>query len=919
MHITLQSAMTPELTRQLTGHLLAHGYQLDGIETQSSTGFSLRYGAGSDQSQLNTLLDVIAPFCPPLQADHELAAGTVILQLAPLTDAEQRVDIYAEQFAVLQQCTHQLEHMGFRISEAKEAYYEHPLIIHSDATCFEAQYLAFWAKQSGVDCTVINLKQSDDGLSLFYPDRSMLQLPPEQRFKIEIYTDAVEHCSELTCRLQQQGFENMVVLPAEKQLKQFKLHLGPLRDPSFQMVKAKLLLGLSDDLRSQGVAEEYFPLKIKQHKKVKQATYSVVRIFYPMAAFLSGELRCYSGDTPARFALHLMTDSEEHGEQLAIALEQEGFARPEITIKRLPYQQFSVELGTDKMPKSCHLLKQVISQQILQLGANLDDYKFSFSRKNSTDVMYTPTKTTASATIYFPTEGVQSGERLARIATGLGLSLKITTPTPELWQQVQTDFQKNWHFKGIKVRHEGDDGSASIRYGGASPAFISALERYCQETLHFEHVRLDHCWGEEDTDVYLHLPAYQPPVVQTKAEPQLSTIKPPRFMADRPFVCCQGQQVRIADLTFQTGSKADREPAPFKHFCFDQITANSLYFIAQSVQLNEPCLLIGETAVAKTSAILYLAWLLDQPVVRVNLSAQTEVSDLIGRFVPCGAEHNPIGEHELQHHKHLLSAKCQAVLEQARHQQRKLTAFELAAILSQENLPQTNFVWQDGPVVKAMKTNAWLVFDELNTAHSSVLERLNELFEPAGGLTLYEYDNRRIAAGPGFRMFATMNPGTYSGRQLLSTAWLDRWSIHKVAPSNETALRAMLQQWVFGEGPSVIVGVSQYPGATIPALFPQLHNLPGIELFLEQLATFHVGMAKQVTTDASLGSRRTLFNVLRFLHQAVDSGTDAADALEQAIQRYYMGCISEPQEYAAAQQYLVATGLIASIEPQEAG
>ena len=43
---------------------------------------------------------------------------------------------------------------------------------------------------------------------------------------------------------------------------------------------------------------------------------------------------------------------------------------------------------------------------------------------------------------------------------------------------------------------------------------------------------------------------------------------------------------------------------------------------------------------------------------------------------------------------------------------------------------QTIFVWQDGPLVQAMKNGDLFLVDEISLADDSVLERLNSVLEP---------------------------------------------------------------------------------------------------------------------------------------------------------------------------------------------
>jgi midasin len=59
--------------------------------------------------------------------------------------------------------------------------------------------------------------------------------------------------------------------------------------------------------------------------------------------------------------------------------------------------------------------------------------------------------------------------------------------------------------------------------------------------------------------------------------------------------------------------------------------------IATAVSHSEPVLLTGETGTGKTSVITHLASLLQRPLVSLNLSHQTESSDLIGGLKPIDA------------------------------------------------------------------------------------------------------------------------------------------------------------------------------------------------------------------------------------------------------------------------------------------
>lgn len=59
--------------------------------------------------------------------------------------------------------------------------------------------------------------------------------------------------------------------------------------------------------------------------------------------------------------------------------------------------------------------------------------------------------------------------------------------------------------------------------------------------------------------------------------------------------------------------------------------------IAVSIASGEPALLVGETGTGKTTAVQYMATTLNRPLTAINLSTQTESSDLLGGFKPIDA------------------------------------------------------------------------------------------------------------------------------------------------------------------------------------------------------------------------------------------------------------------------------------------
>lgn len=86
-----------------------------------------------------------------------------------------------------------------------------------------------------------------------------------------------------------------------------------------------------------------------------------------------------------------------------------------------------------------------------------------------------------------------------------------------------------------------------------------------------------------------------------------------------------------AASTPETSSPATRP------FAMHKPAISLLSRIATAISLNEPILLTGETGTGKTSVVTHLASLLRKPLISLNLSNQTESSDIVGGFKPVDA------------------------------------------------------------------------------------------------------------------------------------------------------------------------------------------------------------------------------------------------------------------------------------------
>lgn len=165
------------------------------------------------------------------------------------------------------------------------------------------------------------------------------------------------------------------------------------------------------------------------------------------------------------------------------------------------------------------------------------------------------------------------------------------------------------------------------------------------------------------------------------------------------------------------------------HFDFNApTTAKNTFKLLRALQLKKPVLLEGSPGVGKTSLVSAVSNRLGHRFVRINLSEQTDMMDLLGADLP--VESGEAGE----------------------------------------------FAWSDGPLLHAIKSGAWVLLDELNLANQSVLEGLNALLDHRAEVFIPEL-NATYKCAKGFRIFGSQNPlQEGGGRKGLPKSFLNRFS-----------------------------------------------------------------------------------------------------------------------------------------------
>jgi len=262
--------------------------------------------------------------------------------------------------------------------------------------------------------------------------------------------------------------------------------------------------------------------------------------------------------------------------------------------------------------------------------------------------------------------------------------------------------------------------------------------------------------------------------------------------------------------------------------------------IAVSTYLKESVLLVGETGAGKTTIVQYLAELLGQKLVVVNLSQQSESSDLLGGFKPVDvhllvsiiqekfiqlfsdtfptksnkafidsvkkvisrkkweklivAYRNAIQmskklfkkrqeknaknstSEDNTRNKKMKKSDSQANLEKAWKQFEK----DVDEFELQYEQIKGNFLFSfiEGSLVKAIQQGYWILLDEINLASSETLESLSGLLQGAeGSIILTERgDTHPIKRHPNFRIFGCMNPATDVGKKDLPPGLRSRFT-----------------------------------------------------------------------------------------------------------------------------------------------
>ena len=291
-----------------------------------------------------------------------------------------------------------------------------------------------------------------------------------------------------------------------------------------------------------------------------------------------------------------------------------------------------------------------------------------------------------------------------------------------------------------------------------------------------------------------------------------------------------------------------RLSAPIKFsrpFAITNHAMRQLESIATAVTTNEPCLLVGETGTGKTTLVQELARLLGHELIVVNLSQQSETGDLLGGYKPLNLRvyAMPIQEDfedlfdrtfSSERNQRFIRSVARTV---ARGEWARTVALWFEALKMVEatfnSIPESradesgnkpkkrrkiespkfqklktrwigfksrvdvfrqqiekgskgfSFSFVEGNIVKAVRSGAWVLLDEINLASPDTLESLADLLSDKStsspSILLSETgDVERVQAHPDFRIFGAMNPATDVGKRDLPAALRGRFTEYYV-------------------------------------------------------------------------------------------------------------------------------------------
>jgi MoxR-like ATPase len=369
-------------------------------------------------------------------------------------------------------------------------------------------------------------------------------------------------------------------------------------------------------------------------------------------------------------------------------------------------------------------------------------------------------------------------------------------------------------------------------------------------------------------------------------------VKSPEGAEEREFVSVGGTEIEVNT----EGRGTQFGAAEFADFALDAKTLDLLQIYAKAIKLNQPPLIEGTTDIGKSKALEYLAFLTNNFLIYQSFSGQTDVSELIGKYVPNTEDARKTFERTLaQKNRGALKPETLAIIEKASNEKEPRGLFEdechRIAELEGLSFERIEWVWQDGTVPKAMEFNggkgAWLYFDELGAAEPQILVKLNRIFaRGVKRIEITENGGREVFGGENFRLIATTNPPSYAGREPFEKDFLRRWVYQKVSGLNQKDFKARLDfaglKSADKGGRSDIFGRKE--------INELLNDLIASFAFLSQAYLDKIPK-EHGEQQFRLGDFTDALRVAEYLR--ILGADDLIGALKEAVEFYYIGKIDE--------------------------
>ena len=224
-----------------------------------------------------------------------------------------------------------------------------------------------------------------------------------------------------------------------------------------------------------------------------------------------------------------------------------------------------------------------------------------------------------------------------------------------------------------------------------------------------------------------------------------------------------------------------------------QAKAGQVADLLRALAAGRPVLVEGPPGVGKTALVSAVAAAAGRRLVRINLSEQTDVSDLLGADLPVGKKKAEEKKEEMDEEEE--KEEGEGATEAMEVEAANAAPGDKSPPLSPSPspTPAAAFAWVDGPLLSALKNGDWVLLDELNLAGQSVLEGLNAILDHRREIFLPEL-GRTVVAAPGFALFGAQNAAADGGgRRCLPRSFVSRFTRVRAEALREEDMRAVLR------------------------------------------------------------------------------------------------------------------------------